>query len=50
MKTYTIPVTWECYGCMEIEASSLDEAIEMAEDACLPDGEYLEGSFRIARD
>ena len=47
LRTYTIPVSWECYGHIENEASSLDEAIEKAEDAGLPCGEYIEGSFRI---
>ena len=32
---------------MKIQAPSLDEAIEKAEDAGLPCGEYVEGSFRI---
>ena len=30
-KTYKIPVTWEVYGEMEIDAESLNEAIEIAE-------------------
>ena len=48
MKTYKIPVSWEVYGCLEIQANSLDEAIEMAEDSALPqNGEYIEGSFSI---
>jgi hypothetical protein len=48
MKTYKIPVSWEVYGSLEIQANSLDEAIMIAEDSCLPlNGEYIEGSFCI---
>ena len=32
VKTYKIPVTWEAYGEMEIEADSLMQAIKIAED------------------
>ena len=48
MKTYKIPVSWEVYGSLEIQADSLEDAIMKAEDSCLPrNGEYIEGSFRI---
>jgi hypothetical protein len=51
MKTYTIPVLWQVYSCMKIEANSLDEAIEIANDSPLPkDGEYIEESFIIDHD
>jgi high-affinity K+ transport system ATPase subunit B len=51
MKKFTIPVLWQVYSCMEIEANSLDEAIEIAEDSNLPkDGEYVDGSFIIDHD
>lgn len=52
-KTYKIPVTWEVYGVMEIEASSLEEAIRKAEedDASLPtDSSYVEGSLEVNED
>ena len=32
MKTYKIPVDWQVYGEMEIEAESLEKAIEIAEN------------------
>jgi hypothetical protein len=41
-------VSWEVYGSFEIEANSLEDAIEIAENSCLPlNGEYIEGSFLI---
>lgn len=50
MKNYKIPVSWEMYGFIEIEAESLEEAIEIFdrdEDYFeLPDGEYIDASFK----
>lgn len=47
-KTYKVPVSWSVYATMEIKASSLKEALSIAEDAPLPtDPEYLDGSFEI---
>lgn len=50
MKTYKIPVVWQMYGYVEVEAESLDEAIQKAQDAPLPDGSYVEGSFEVDGD
>jgi len=48
MNTYKVPVVWQMYGYVEVEADSLAEAIHEAEDAPLPDnGEYIEGSFEV---
>lgn len=49
---YTIPCVWQNYGHMNIEADSLEEAIEKANgpDEELPRGEYVEGSFEVDRD
>ena len=49
MKTYHIPCTWTVSATMEIQANSLEEAIEIATlDAPLPtDNDYIEGSFEI---
>lgn len=45
-KLFTIPVTWEMYGKMEIQAKSLEEALEIAiKDAPLPEGNYVDGSI-----
>jgi uncharacterized protein YqgV (UPF0045/DUF77 family) len=51
MKTYKIPVSWSVMATMEIEADSLAEAIEKADEASLPtDPEYMDGSFEIIRE
>ena len=48
MKTYKIPVVWQMYGYVEVEAESMSEAVNKAYDAPLPDnGEYLETSFEV---
>ena len=52
-KYYEIPCTWEVYGTLEVEADSLEEAIELAErdDSPMPDeSDYVDGSFQIDRD
>ncbi len=50
-KTYSIPVVWSMYGHVEVEAESVDEAIDLAQDEKLPlDGDYLEGSFVVDED
>jgi hypothetical protein len=48
MKTYKVPVVWQMYGYVEVEAESLSKAIDKAYDAPLPDnGDYVEGSFDV---
>lgn len=46
-RLYRIPCSWQMYGYYEVEAESLEEAIDMALDSSLPDGSYVEGSFEI---
>ena len=49
MKIWTIPVSWEMMGTVEVEADTLEEAIGLAEcdDIPLPDnGEYVSSSWR----
>lgn len=51
MKTWKIPVTWEAYGIVEIEAESLDEAISIfdktEDDIDLPIvSHYVDASFK----
>lgn len=51
MKTFSIPVTWEMYGIVEIEAESLEKAVEIfdrqIDDFPLPDDKnYVDASFR----
>lgn len=50
---YKIPVSWQVYGVAEIEANSLQEAIELVEDDAFPlpeNAEYVDGSFEIDYD
>jgi hypothetical protein len=48
MKTYKIPVVWQMYGYVEVQAESMVEATLVAMDAPLPDnGDYVEGSFEV---
>ena len=49
-QTFKIPVSWEMHGIVEIEADSLDEAIQVFDDTSdnipLPkESEYIDGSF-----
>ena len=52
--TYLVPVTWSMYGRVEVQASSPEEAFQIAlekeNDFDLPDGYYLEDSFEIDTD
>jgi hypothetical protein len=50
MKTFKIPVTWEVYSTIDVEAETLEEAVaifdEEEEVYPLPtDPEYIDGSF-----
>lgn len=56
-KTWKIPVTWECYGVVEVEGETIEDAIEEfnrvedeTEGFALPEGEYVDGSFRLSED
>jgi hypothetical protein len=48
-KIFKIPCSWEVCSVMEVEANSLEEAIQIAiDDAPLPtDSEYIDGSFSV---
>ena len=48
-----LPVTWEAFGIVEIEANSIEEAInyfnENSDYIHMPkDSEYVDGSFRLS--
>ena len=48
-----LPVTWEVCGMIEIEADSIDDAINKFDESIdfisLPDnGEYVDGSFDLS--
>lgn len=50
MKRWKIPVSWEMFGIVEIEANTLEEALEMAWDdfVDIPDnGNYIDASWRV---
>ena len=50
MAKFIIPVSWTFIDNMEIEAATLDEAIEKANSSETPlpdDGAYLEDSFKV---
>ena len=53
MAKYLVPVVWQMYGRVEIEASSPEEALKIAQektDIPLPTGFYLEDSFEVDTD
>ncbi len=48
-----LAVTWEMCGYVDVEADTLEEAMEKFNDECdyikLPtDGEYVDGSFQLS--
>ena len=48
MNTYRVPVVWQMYGYVQVEAESMSEAQHEAMNAPLPmDGDYIEGSFEV---
>lgn len=51
-KTYKIPYSWEVYGKAEVEADSLQDAIDIVEsdEFPLPQGDYVDASFRVDHD
>lgn len=46
---FEIPCSWQMYGTMEIEADTLKEAIQKANDdsSPLPDGDFVTDSFQV---
>ena len=52
MKTYKIPIRWESYKRVEVEADNLQEAIIKALKQFLsePDDTYLDDSFQFDED
>jgi xylose isomerase len=50
MPTYKIACTWQVYGELDIDAPTLDKAIEIAEDGdtSLPvESDYVDSSFEV---
>lgn len=56
MPKFTIAVTWEMAGEFEVEADTLEQAIEMVEDdddtyaVDKADGEYVDDSFKVNKE
>lgn len=53
MKKWKVPVTWEMAGFVEIEAPTLEKAIETVKSDPhieLPEGEYVDSSFTVGMD
>ena len=53
MAIWKIPVAWEMYGLVEIEAETAKEALRIfsktEDEIPLPEGEYVDGSFRMTQ-
>lgn len=51
MKTWRIPVIWQEYGVVKVEANTLEEAMEIARDddgvIPLPEGNFIDGSWEV---
>lgn len=54
-KVWKVPVTWEVYGVVEVDAETKEEAIKIVmndeDDVPLPtESYYIDGSFRVSTD
>lgn len=49
MKSYRVPLVWQMYGHVWVEAESEAEAIKIAlgPDTPLPDGNYVDDSCQV---
>ena len=49
MSSFRIPLVWQMYGHVDVEADTLDDAIENAlgPDSPLPEGEYEDDSIQV---
>jgi hypothetical protein len=50
LKIYEVPVQWKLFSTMTFEAESEEDALEMAYEAPLPVGVYLDDSFEVFDD
>lgn len=52
MNEYRIPLIWMEYGHLNIQAESLEEAIEIAlgPETPLPEGNYVDDSIQVDRE
>ncbi len=52
-KTFIIPCSWQMCGTYHIQAETLEQALEIADDSPLPkehDSSFIDGSFEIDHD
>ena len=49
MSSFRIPLVWQMYGHVDVEAETLDEAIEYAlgPECPLPEGSYVDDSVQM---
>lgn len=49
MSSFRIPLVWQMYGHVDVEADTMDDAIEYAlgSDCPLPEGEYVDDSIQV---
>jgi hypothetical protein len=50
MSNFKVAVSWSVFGEMNIEAETLEDAIQIAQEdteISLPEGEYIDGSFNV---
>lgn len=47
MKKFKVAVQWMMTATIEVEAEDIEDAIDIAADADLPAGEFLEDSFEV---
>lgn len=49
MSSFRIPLVWQMYGHVDVEADTLDDAIEyvLGPDCPLPEGEYGDDSIQV---
>ncbi len=52
MNKYKVSVEWMMVAFIEVEASSIEEAISIVEneDGSLPEGSYLDDSFQVNKE
>lgn len=51
IKSFIVPVSWEVYSTVEVEADSYEEAVKIAKDNIddipLGDSEYVDESYKV---
>ena len=52
MPTFKVPIVWEVYGHVYVDAEDPESAVEYAvdPDCALPQGDYVDGSCRLDDD